>query len=516
MSRPRTLTRVVLLFVMALVAFAARQTPAVSAAPPTDLFISEYLESTPGNRKAIEIYNGTSSAITLTSTYNVVLYVNGSATPASPINLTGSIPAGGVFVLAHTDTPAATGITANQTSGSLTFNGNDVVALRNGTTIVDVLGQIGNDPGAGGWGTDPTNTTDNTIRRKSTICAGDTNGTDAFNPATEYDGFVDGTTSGFGSHTANCSSGDEAPSITATNPVDNATNVAANTTITLNFSETVAIAGTVQVVGSVSLTQNLTPTTSDNMTFTLNPSAFTDGETVTVTVLGTQVTDLDTDEPPDNMAADFEFDFTIVSAVPICDQAFTPIYDIQGSGASVPTPGNVTTEGVVVGDFQTSAGVQGFFIQDPTGDANTATSDGIFVFTGTTDNTVNAGDYVRVEGYARERFNQTTLNGSNSNTAIVPAANIINCGTGSVSAVDVTMPFASTTFPEQYEGMLVRFPQTLVIAEYFNYDQFGEIVLALPLTGEDRPYTRYGHRRAGRAGAGPHRGQRRASHHAGR
>lgn len=33
--------------------------------------------------------------------------------------------------------------------------------------------------------------------------------------------------------------------------------MAANSTITLNFSETVAIAGTVQVVGSVSLTQNL-------------------------------------------------------------------------------------------------------------------------------------------------------------------------------------------------------------------------------------------------------------------
>ncbi len=152
-------------------------------------------------------------------------------------------------------------------------------------------------------------------------------------------------------------------------------------------------------------------------------------------------------------------------------------------------PGTVTTEGVVVGDFQTSAGVQGFFIQDATGDANTATSDGIFVFTGTTDNTVSAGDYVRVTGYARERFNQTTLNGSNSNTAVVPAADIINCGTGSATPVDVNMPFASTTFPEQYEGMLVRFPQTLVIAEYFQYDQFGEIVLALPLTGEDRPYT---------------------------
>ena len=37
--------------------------------------------------------------------------------------------------------------------------------------------------------------------------------------------------------------------------------------------------------------------------------------------------------------------------------------------------------------------------------------------------------------------------------------------------------------------MLVRFPQPLVIAEYFNYDRFGEIVLALPLAGETRPFT---------------------------
>jgi predicted extracellular nuclease len=66
------------------------------------------------------------------------------------------------------------------------------------------------------------------------------------------------------------------------------------------------------------------------------------------------------------------------------------------------------------------------------------------------------------------------------------------------------MPFASTTFPEQYEGMLVRFPQTLVIAEYFTYDQFGEIVLALPLAGEDRPLTPVRlRRRAGRAGRWP-------------
>ena len=51
------------------------------------------------------------------------------------------------------------------------------------------------------------------------------------------------------------------------------------------------------------------------------------------------------------------------------------------------------------------------------------------------------------------------------------------------------MPFAALDSPERYEGMLVRFPQSLVIAEYFNYDQFGELVLGLPLPGESRPFT---------------------------
>ena len=34
--------------------------------------------------------------------------------------------------------------------------------------------------------------------------------------------------------------------------------------------------------------------------------------------------------------------------------------------------------------------------------------------------------------------------------------------------------------------MLVRFPQPLVISEYFNYDRFGEIVLALRLGQPER------------------------------
>ncbi len=52
--------------------------------------------------------------------------------------------------------------------------------------------------------------------------------------------------------------------------------------------------------------------------------------------------------------------------------------------------------------------------------------------------------------------------------------------------------------------MLVRFPQSLVIAEYFNYDQFGEIVLALPLAGRVAAVHADGDRGARRAGERAH------------
>jgi|GEM_PF-265352 len=175
--------------------------------------------------------------------------------------------------------------------------------------------------------------------------------------------------------------------------------------------------------------------------------------------------------------------------VPVCEQPFTPIYAIQGSGSSAAITGNVTTQGVVVGDFETSAALQGFYLQDASGDGDSASSDGIFVFTGSSANLVSAGQLVRVTGFARERFNMTALNGADSNSAVVPAASVVSCGSGSVASVDVSLPIPSATYLEQFEGMLVRFPQALQISEYFNFDRFGELVLALPLDGEPRPFT---------------------------
>jgi len=150
----------------------------------------------------------------------------------------------------------------------------------------------------------------------------------------------------------------------------------------------------------------------------------------------------------------------------LCGDTFTPIYTIQGSGMFSALDGTeVSTEGVVVGDFQ--AGKSGFYLQDAVGDSDAATSDGIFVFYTGTD--VNVGDHVRVRGTVDEFFGLTE---------ITSVSQFWSCGSGIVAPTMVTLPFTNVDALEAYEGMLITFPQTLYIAEYFNFDRFGEIVLS--------------------------------------
>jgi hypothetical protein len=161
---------------------------------------------------------------------------------------------------------------------------------------------------------------------------------------------------------------------------------------------------------------------------------------------------------------------TILNDDSFCALPYTPIYDIQGSGATVAMPGSQTTQGVVVGDYEgPSPALRGFFIQDPSGDGNPATSDGIFVFEGNNANTVNLGDVVRVTGNAHETQGQSEIS----------VGTIINCGTGSVTPTDVTFPVASADSLEQYEGMLVRLPQTMYVTEHFQLGRFGQVVLSV-------------------------------------
>ena len=100
-------------------------------------------------------------------------------------------------------------------------------------------------------------------------------------------------------------------------------------------------------------------------TFTIDPDApLADGESCTLTVLASAVQDVDGNDPPDEMVASFVVGF---SPYDVCLDPFTPAYQIQGSGLSAATTGTVTTEGVVVGDFEGTAANSGFFLQDPDG-----------------------------------------------------------------------------------------------------------------------------------------------------
>ncbi|MDT0142648.1 ExeM/NucH family extracellular endonuclease [Microbacterium sp. PRC9] len=172
---------------------------APAAAASGDLFISEYVEGS-SNNKAIEIYNPGTTAVDLAATgYKLQQYSNGSATVSLTINLTGSVAPGDVYVFSHALANAAILAQADQSANLGLFNGNDAVALVKGTEIVDVIGQIGVDPGSQ-WGTGLASTMDNTLRRNASIVQGDTNGADPFDPAVEWTGYASDTFDGVGWH----------------------------------------------------------------------------------------------------------------------------------------------------------------------------------------------------------------------------------------------------------------------------------------------------------------------------
>ncbi len=439
----------------------------VFAATPTELFFSEYIEGT-SNNKALEIYNGTGADINLaTGGYNVQMFFNGSSSAGLTINLTGSVTTGDVYVVTNQSAAQAIKDQADQvTTATNWYNGDDAVVLRKGTIVIDVIGQVGFDPGTE-WGTGLTSTADNTLRRKDTICTGDPNGSDAFDPSLEWEGFATDTFGGLGAHTANCATEDVAPTVSSSYPTDGASGIPINADLSITFSEPVNVTDPWFTLSCTTSGSHAATVSGGPTAFTLNPTTdFIGGETCTLEIIAANVRDQDTNDPPDVM----EFNFTVgFTTFDVCAQPYTAIPAIQGSGATVTLPGTRTTQGVVVGDFEgASPALRGFFIQDPVGDANPATSDGIFVFEGSNANTVSLGDVVRVTGTAGENQGQSQIS----------VGTIVKCGTGTVTPTDVTFPVAAPDALEQYEGMLVRLSQTMYVTEHFQLGRFGQVVLS--------------------------------------
>ena len=265
-----------------------------------------------------------------------------------------------------------------------------------------------------------------------------------------------------------CSTIEDAPSVANTVPANDATEVSRNSNVTVNFSEPVNVTDPWFSLSCSTSGAHTAAVSGGPSSFTLDPSTdFAFGETCTLNIIATQVSDQDLIDPPDNMDADFSATFTIMADP--CLLPYTSIPAIQGSGATVALPGPQITQGLVVGDYEgASPALRGFFIQDPIGDGDPATSDGIFVFEGSNLNTVSLGDVVRVTGNAGENQGQSQIS----------VGSITQCGTGTVTPTDVSLPFPTADYPERYEGMLVRLPQTLYVTEHFQLGRFGQVVLS--------------------------------------
>lgn len=165
-----------------------------------NLFFSEYVEGSLEN-KAVEVYNSSSITVDL-SAYRIRLFSNGSPTASTTSALSGMLASGSTAVFRNT---SASGAVPGTNLGAINFNGDDAVELSHTATltVLDVIGQIGVDPGTA-WTGGSVSTLNQTLRRKPSICKGDTNGNNAFDPSLEWDSFPIDTFAGLLSHTANC------------------------------------------------------------------------------------------------------------------------------------------------------------------------------------------------------------------------------------------------------------------------------------------------------------------------
>jgi uncharacterized protein len=268
---------------------------------------------------------------------------------------------------------------------------------------------------------------------------------------------------------------DGPPAVSGVVPPNGATEVARDANVAITFNEPVdADASSFTIVCSASGAHTFVATHNASFTtYTLDPDAdFGVFETCTVTLLASGVSDQDNIDPPDHPTANFFAGFTTTNAE-VCGDPATPIHDIQGTGAAAAITGVVTIEGIVTGDYQEASEFGGYYVQEEEADAdgNPATSEGIFVFSSNT--AVARGQKVRVTGTATDFFNLTELNS---------VSKVLVCDNGvathAVTPTPVTMPVASLSDWERYEGMVISIAQELTVTENFTLGRFGEVTLS--------------------------------------
>lgn len=171
-----------------------------------ELFFSEYVEGS-SNNKALEIANVTSNPINLSS-YSIKRNGNGGATWSAPLNLSGTIAPGDVYVVINGSASIQELIdeadlvhpnsSATNNGEPINFNGNDPIGLFKNDVLIDIIGIFNG--GSANFAKDVT------LRRKSTVISPNT----AFDLNNEWEEFPRDNVENIGRHdTATASVNDE-------------------------------------------------------------------------------------------------------------------------------------------------------------------------------------------------------------------------------------------------------------------------------------------------------------------
>jgi predicted extracellular nuclease len=147
------------------------------------------------------------------------------------------------------------------------------------------------------------------------------------------------------------------------------------------------------------------------------------------------------------------------------------IAQIQGSGATSEYAGSVQSTGGVV----TLLASNGYYLQDPDGDGDPATSDGIFVFTGSMP-TLSVGDRIKLTATVAE-FDAGDASRTVTRLTAVSDTVLVSRG-NTVVPTDIALPLANPDTFERFEGMLVRVAVPLTVSQNYFQGRYGQLTLS--------------------------------------
>ncbi|MBK8900332.1 MAG: lamin tail domain-containing protein [Anaerolineaceae bacterium] len=313
-------------------------TAAPSRAIATDLLLTGVVDGplTGGLPKAVELY--VIHDIPDLSIYGLGSANNGGGTDGQEFTFPTDSASAGQFLYVASEAVEFTnffGFAPDYTASAVSVNGDDAVELFHNGSVIDTFGDI-NLSGTGqpwdyldGWAYRVSGTeADGTIFNLANWSFSGINALDnETSNATAAVPFPNGSFVPL--------AGDAAPGIASTIPANGAMGVAVDATITLTFSEAVTVSGSWFDISCATSGGHTAVPSGGPTSYTLDPDAdFAYGESCTVTLFAAQVSDNDSEDPPDTMSVDVSFSFTTASlsltSVVINEYLADPADDLPG------------------------------------------------------------------------------------------------------------------------------------------------------------------------------------------